>query len=412
MSVMDAPPADQGSNASIIEAWNGVLFDRFVRFRDMSAPDSARTASRGCAFIHPDPATGRSTSAAGSATPPGGSPGSWEPRARRSASTPHRASSTPLVGRRRQVGGGNARFVVADVQAGALEGGFDYAFSRFGTMFFANPVVGLRNVRRALVPGGRLCMVVWRRKLDNQWLHRAERVVERFLTRPEVTDEPTCGPGPFSMADADTTTDVLVRAGFENISLHRCDGEIAIGSSLQQAVEFVMALGPAGELIRLAGSDAERRRPAIVAALHESLAELQRPTRHRFEHKPRRGSSELAHLEPSHEQDATQVTDDGGGRRDDGHRHARGGGRRKPGTRPVVRELTSFAAPGCEGGCGSGSTIGPDNALYVTDGRAAASCAWIPRTGATRPYASGLPPAIPDVGIGGAIDVAFVGRSA
>jgi SAM-dependent methyltransferase len=173
----------------------------------------------------------------------------------------------------------NARFVVADVQAGGLDGGFDYAFSRFGTMFFANPVVTLRKVRRALVPGGRLCMVVWRRKLDNDWLHRAERVVERFLTRPEVTDEPTCGPGPFSMASADTTSDVLVRAGFEHISLHRCDIEIVIGSSLEQAVEFVMALGPAGELIRLAGSDAERRRPNIVAALHASLAELQQPDR-------------------------------------------------------------------------------------------------------------------------------------
>jgi hypothetical protein len=123
-------------------------------------------------------------------------------------------------------------------------------------MFFANPVVALGNVRQALVPGGGLCMVVWRRKLDNDWLHRAERVAERFLTRPEAADQPTCGPGPFSMANADTTTDVLVHAGFEDISLHRCDVEIAIGADLEQAVQFVMALGPAGELIRLAGSQA------------------------------------------------------------------------------------------------------------------------------------------------------------
>jgi hypothetical protein len=141
-------------------------------------------------------------------------------------------------------------------------------------MFFANPVVALRNVRRALAPGGRLCMVVWRRKLDNEWLHRAERVVERLLTRPEATDEPTCGPGPFSMANADTTTDILVRAGFEGISLHRCDKSIAIGADLDHAVEFVMALGPAGELIRLAGTQAPERRSTIVAALHEALAEL------------------------------------------------------------------------------------------------------------------------------------------
>ena len=176
-----------------------------------------------------------------------------------------------------EAGVANARFLVADVQSCELDGGFDYVFSRFGTMFFANPVVALGNVRQALVPGGRLCMVVWRRKLDNDWLHRAERVVERFLTRPETTDEPTCGPGPFSMANADTTTDVLVHAGYEEISLHRCDIEIAIGADLDQAVQFVMALGPAGELIRLAGSQAERRQSSIVTALHEALAEMQEP---------------------------------------------------------------------------------------------------------------------------------------
>ena len=107
-----------------------------------------------------------------------------------------------------QAGVANARFLVAAIQACELDGGLDYVFSRFGTMFFANPVVAPRNVLQALVPGGRLCMAWWRRKLDNDWLHRAELVVERSLTRPEATDEPTCGPGPFSMASADTTTDV------------------------------------------------------------------------------------------------------------------------------------------------------------------------------------------------------------
>jgi SAM-dependent methyltransferase len=171
----------------------------------------------------------------------------------------------------------NARFLVADVQAGDLDGAFDYAFSRFGTMFFANPVIALANVRRALVPGGRFCMVVWRRKPDNEWLHRAERVVEGYLTRPPTTDEPTCGPGPFSMASAGVTADILVRAGFEDISLERCDIEIKIGADLGEAVEFVMALGPAGELIRLAGDQADARRSSIVAALAEALAGLQGP---------------------------------------------------------------------------------------------------------------------------------------
>ena len=90
-----------------------------------------------------------------------------------------------------------------------------------GIMFFANPVAALRNVRRALAPGGRLCSVVWRRKLDNDWLHRAELVVAGFLDRNEESDEPTCGPGPFSMADADTTSAILQAAGFEDVTLTR-----------------------------------------------------------------------------------------------------------------------------------------------------------------------------------------------
>ena len=79
---------------------------------------------------------------------------------------------------------------------------------------------------------------------------------------------------------------------------------------------------------------------------------------------------------------------------------------------PRVQELASFAAPGCVGGCGSGSTVGPDRALYVTDGPAGRVLRVNPRTGAVTTFATGLPQAIPEVGIGGAMDVAFVGHTA
>jgi SAM-dependent methyltransferase len=265
------------ANEEAIEAWNGVLFDRFVRYRDIVTTGLGAHGERGlrahpprfgdraldlgCGFGDTTRRIAELVGPEGSAVGVDAAPRFIEVARREAAET----------------GVENARFLIADVQAWVPDGGFDYAFSRFGTMFFANPVVALRNVCRALVPGGRLCIVVWRRKLDNEWLHRAERVVEGFLTRPEATDEPTCGPGPFSMASADTTTDVLVRAGFEDISLHRCDIEIAIGADLDRAVEFVMALGPAGELIRLAGSQGEELRSSIVAALGEALAEFGTP---------------------------------------------------------------------------------------------------------------------------------------
>jgi sugar lactone lactonase YvrE len=79
---------------------------------------------------------------------------------------------------------------------------------------------------------------------------------------------------------------------------------------------------------------------------------------------------------------------------------------------PVVRELATFAAPGCVGGCGSGSTVGPDGALYVTDGKAGRVLRVNPRTGAITTFADGLPRSHDFPGIGGAMDVAFVGRTA
>lgn len=265
------------ANEEAVEAWNGVLFDRFLQFRHIVTAGLGAHGEAALA-LHP-PASGErvldigcgfgdtTQRIAGLVGPAGSALGvdvaeRFVARAREEA----HAAGTP-----------NVRFLVADVQATPFEERFDYAFSRFGTMFFANPVVALRNVRQALDPGGRLCMVVWRRKLDNDWLHRAERVVKQFVTEPEESDEPTCGPGPFSMADADTVSEIVLRAGFEDVSLRRCDIEIAIGKDLGEAVDFVMALGPAGEVIRLAGDAAEQLRPQISAALHEALAELAGP---------------------------------------------------------------------------------------------------------------------------------------
>jgi SAM-dependent methyltransferase len=170
----------------------------------------------------------------------------------------------------------NVSFEVADVQVARFADTYDYAFARFGTMFFANPVAALRNVRTALRPGGRLNIVVWRRKLDNEWLHRAETIVARFLDRPDDYDEPTCGPGPFSMANADTVTDVLKHAGFEELELKRQDLVIRAGDDLEHAVDLVMSIGPAGEILRLWGDRADEIRPEVRAALLEGMADMVR----------------------------------------------------------------------------------------------------------------------------------------
>lgn len=166
-------------------------------------------------------------------------------------------------------------FLVADVQTEPLGGPYDYAFARMGTMFFANPVAAMRNVRESLRPGGRLVMVVWRRKLDNEWMQRSEEVVDRHVPKPdaEASEALTCGPGPFSMANADTTGDILKAAGFERIAFRRVDIEMLIGHDPEEAVAVALALGPAAETVRLAGDDAERVRPLIERDLLALAAE-------------------------------------------------------------------------------------------------------------------------------------------
>jgi SAM-dependent methyltransferase len=171
-------------------------------------------------------------------------------------------------------GAENVSFAVLDVEAEPLPGSFDYAFSRFGTMFFANPVAALRNIRSALVPGGRFTMVVWRRKLDNTWMYGAQEITEKIVQRPEDYDEPTCGPGPFSMADADTVSQQLLIAGFEDVTLRRCDIPILVGNDVEEAIDLVTSLGPAGEILRLQGERAAHLHDDVKAALREGLAEF------------------------------------------------------------------------------------------------------------------------------------------
>jgi ubiquinone/menaquinone biosynthesis C-methylase UbiE len=265
----------QSANDEAIRAWDGPLYERFVRFRDImttglgahgeralsvSPPRvGARVLDVGCGF-------GDTTQRIAALVGPDGEAVGVDAAPR---------FIEDAVRETREANVSNARFIVADVQetVGGEEG-FDMAFSRFGTMFFANPVAAMRNVRKALVPGGSLVMVVWRRRIDNDWLYRAQTIVEGIVSRPEEYEEPTCGPGPFSMADADTTSEILTSAGFTNIALHRCDIPIVIGKDLEEAREMVMAIGPAGEILRLAGDRAAHLHEPVQAALREGLAEF------------------------------------------------------------------------------------------------------------------------------------------
>ena len=167
----------------------------------------------------------------------------------------------------------NVRFVEADVQSYRFDPAYDFCFSRFGMMFFANPVLAMRNVKSALKPGGELMFITWRALDDNPFLGMPKAVVSRFLP-PPGDDAQTCGPGPFSMANPDIVGAQLKAAGFMDFSFERIDGPVMIGSDVEQAVAFQLALGPAAEIFREAGALAEARSGEIEAALRTELGAL------------------------------------------------------------------------------------------------------------------------------------------
>ena len=266
-----------GVNAEAIQAWDGPLYDRWVKFRHIVTTGLAAHGDEALRLVPPQEGQrvldigcglGDTTQQIAALVGPSG--------AAVGVDAAERFIETARLPRRPRLGIENASFLVADVQTEPIGGPYDMAFSRMGTMFFVSPVAALRNVRESLVPGGKLVMVVWRRREDNLWLYRAQQIVEGIVEKPEEHDEPTCGPGPFSMANADTVSDVLIHAGYTDISLTRCDLPIMGGSDMDEAIDLVMAIGPAGEILRLQGDRAAHLLPQVDAALREGLGEYQR----------------------------------------------------------------------------------------------------------------------------------------
>jgi len=264
-------------NAEAIEAWDTVLFDKFTRFKhlvteglgphgtvaiDRLAPQPGENIiDLGCGFGDSTISIAAKVGATGKAVGVD------------AASRFIEAATKEAHG----AGVSNVNFFAKDVQTEDLGGPYDAAFSRFGVMFFSNPVAALKNVRKSLKPNGRLCAVVWRKREDNDWLYTAQQLVESIVPPPQTHTAPTCGPGPFSMAGADMVSDQIQKAGFRNVAFERCDTEICIGHSLDEAIDFACALGPAGETLRLVGDRANEVRPQIVGGLKRELKKFERP---------------------------------------------------------------------------------------------------------------------------------------
>jgi len=171
------------------------------------------------------------------------------------------------VARGRATPGAAARpdFRQADAQTDDLgHGAFDAAFSRFGVMFFADPVAAFANIRRALKPGGRLGFVCWRPLFENPWMLEPMQAALPFLPPPPPMD-PTA-PGPFAFADAERVRGILAGAGFSAIQIEPFDTRIG-GSSVEQTLTLAFRVGPLGAALREHPELAEQVAEAVRARL-------------------------------------------------------------------------------------------------------------------------------------------------
>jgi len=163
------------------------------------------------------------------------------------------------------------RFLEGDAQTYPFEpASFDAAFSRFGVMFFADPVAAFANIRRALEPGGRLAFVCWRSPAENPILSLPLAAALQHLP-PQPPPDPDA-PGPFAFADPDKVRRILDAGGFTGIAV--TPNDMKMGSAdLETALELAQRVGPLGRMLR----EAPDRREAAVAAVRAALTAHEGP---------------------------------------------------------------------------------------------------------------------------------------
>lgn len=266
------------ANDVVIEAWNTVLFDKFSRFKFLFVEGYAAISEQ--VFIRNPPPVG------GKMLDVGCGFGDCTIRIAKLVGDDGIACGVDCASNFIQAcqrsaddeGLENTQFLVADVEVDDLGGPYDEAFARFGTMFFNMPSLAMKNIRKALKPGGKSTQVVWRKREDNPWLYNAELCVKEIVpvVSHEETDAVHCGPGPFSMAGPDMVSSMMQAVGFERVQFERFDSDICIGRSLEEAIQFALEIGPAGEVIRLAGEEGQRLKGKVEVALGDVISKFKR----------------------------------------------------------------------------------------------------------------------------------------
>jgi ubiquinone/menaquinone biosynthesis C-methylase UbiE len=181
--------------------------------------------------------------------------------------------SAPMLARARQLApkGLPLDFVLADATVYPFDpAGFELLASRFGVMFFAEPAVSFANMRRALVPSGRLAFACWREPRENPWMMTPLQAVYKHVPRlPQLGPE---DPGPFAFASEERVQRILGEAGFTQIAMEPCNLvlDLAIGRGLEAAVATALEIGPSSRAL-------EGHPPEVLAAAKNSIREALTP---------------------------------------------------------------------------------------------------------------------------------------
>jgi SAM-dependent methyltransferase len=178
--------------------------------------------------------------------------------------------SAPLVAiARARTAGTGIRIIEADASDHAFTPEFDLLFSRFGVMFFADPIASFVNLRRALVPGARLAFVCWRSMDDNPWA-TVPLAAAGDLVPPQPPVDPLA-PGMWAFADGARVRDILGSAGFTDIRLEAHDTVMAQGRDVDEAARETIDVGPLARAVTQAGLD-DAARTAIAKRVAAALA--------------------------------------------------------------------------------------------------------------------------------------------
>ncbi|MDP9792769.1 SAM-dependent methyltransferase [Catenuloplanes nepalensis] len=172
--------------------------------------------------------------------------------------------SAPMIAAAR-ARGGPAVYLHADAQEHPFPAAsYDVIMSRFGVMFFGDPVRAFANLHRAARPGATLRCIVWRSAADNPFMTTAERAAAPLLPRLPVRRPD--GPGQFAFADPAVVTPILAKSGWTGIGLAPLDVECTMPSA--ELTGYFTRLGPVG--LTLADAD-DATRAAVVEAVRPAF---------------------------------------------------------------------------------------------------------------------------------------------